>query len=141
MLQVMFHTTSPASQSYSTFRKYYLPRKDILGDKIMSPEFNLDPGPCSENGIPPRTHGERSCGENAAKYSRVSSNNQCMLTHRNILSSEHEKIMDLVMDVVMHTQAHSVGRIRDGDFFAAHTNLITGQESVKSRNMLFHTEC
>lgn len=32
------------------------------------------------------------------------------------------------MDVVMHTQAHSVGRIRDGEFFAA--NLITGHTST-----------
>lgn len=132
MLQVTFRTASPTSQSYSTFRKYYLPRRDILRDKIMSQnliqifphvfqeEFHFN---CSENGIPPRIH-----GENAAKYSRVSSNNKCMLTHRNIPSSEHEKIMDLVMDVVMHTQAHSVGRIRDGEFFA--DNLITGHTST-----------
>lgn len=77
--------------------------KQILGGKNNVPEFNVDQSPCSEKGIPPKnTWGKDPVAETWFYIQeRAMTTNACKLTHRKILSWEHEK----KYGVVGNTQA------------------------------------
>lgn len=88
----------------------------------MSPGFNLETGPCSEKKRNSLKHDTKAPVVKTFRIIQV--NNKCMHTHKNLPSSEYEKNMALVMDVVVHAETHSVGRLRNGVFFFFQLTLI-----------------